>query len=122
MEKVMPMNYFLSSAMLLIVTQLLAGCHSTGEPRVTYAGPPGNQSLVINGQPARYDPEADRLIDRLGLSKGMRQVARDFVATEMARGIAARPAVENWVLIHKPDEVIVSCSRLGTATVECVAR
>jgi len=95
-----------SGCRVLPVAVLLAALMTTGTaqadgPRVAFAGPPGHQTLLINGEPARYDPEADRLIARHHLSDGLRQVARDAVAVDMARRISARAAVEGWVMRQK---------------------
>jgi hypothetical protein len=100
----------------------LAGCTATREPRISHVGPPGQQTLLVNGQPAGANSEADRLIDALNLSEGMRQVARDFVAVEMAKGIPARAAVANWVSIQRRQGTVVRCVRIAVDTVECVAR
>lgn len=100
----------------------LAGCTATREPRISHGGPPGQQTLLINGQSAKPGAEADRLIAALNLSDGMRQVARDFVAVEMAKGIPARAAVANWVSIQRRQGVVVRCVTIAAGTVECVAR
>ena len=100
----------------------LAGCTATREPRISHGGPAGQQTLLINGKPAKQDAEADRLIATLSLSDGMRQVARDFVAVEMANGIPARAAVANWVSIQRRQGVVVRCVRIAADTVKCVAR
>lgn len=83
---------------VLLVALLTANPARAENPRVAFAGPPGHQTLMINGDPAPYDPEADRLIAGLHLSDGLRQVARDAVAVDMARGISARAAVEGWAM------------------------
>ncbi|MBK9080733.1 MAG: hypothetical protein IPL88_00995 [Rhizobiales bacterium] len=100
----------------------LSGCTASREPRILHVGPPGQQTLLISGQPAGANGEADRLVAALNLSEGMRQVARDFVAIEMARGIPARAAVANWVSIQRRQGVVVRCVRVAADTVECVAR
>lgn len=100
----------------------LAGCTATREPRISHGGPPGQQTMLINGQAAKPDAEADRLIAALNLSDGMREVARDFVAIEMAKGIPARAAVANWVSIQRGQGVVVRCTRIASNAVECVAR
>jgi hypothetical protein len=100
----------------------LPGCTAVGEPRISHVGPPGQQTLLINGKPASANGEADRLITALNLSDSMRQVARDFVAVEMARGITARAAVANWVSIQRRQGVVVRCARIAADTVECLAR
>jgi hypothetical protein len=100
----------------------LAGCTATREPRISHGGPPGQQTLLINGQPAKRDAEADRLIAALNLPDGMRQVARDFVAVEIAKGIPARAAVANWVSIQRRQGVVIHCTWIAAAAVECVAR
>jgi hypothetical protein len=110
----------LAAAALAAVT--LSGCTATREPRISHVGPPGQQMLIINGQPAGANGEADRFIAALNLSDGMKQVARDFVAIEMARGIPARAAVANWVSIQRRQGVLVRCVRVAADTVECVAR
>ena len=91
-------------------------------PRVSYSGPPGQTVLMIDGRAAQYDAEADRLLSRLDISDGLRLAARDFVAVEMANGLAARPAVEAWVMMKRAEEVVIRCTRLARAVVECVAR
>ena len=91
-------------------------------PRVSYSGPPGHATLMIDGRPAQYDAEADRLLSRLAISNGLRLAARDFVAVEMTTGLAARPAVEAWVMMKRTDEVVIRCTRVARATVECVSR
>jgi hypothetical protein len=101
---------------------VVSGCTATREPRISHVGLPGQQTLLINGQPAGANGEADRLIAALNLSDGMRQVACDFVAVEMARGITARAAVANWVSIQRRQGVVVRCVRIAADTVECVAR
>ncbi len=103
-------------------TLALAGCTATREPHISHVGPPGQQTLLVNGQPAGASAEAERLIAALNLSDGMKQVARDFVAIEMARGIPARAAVANWVSIQRRQGVVVRCVRIAADTVECVAR
>lgn len=80
----------------MLAAMLTTGTARAESPRVTFADPPGHQTLLINGDPARYDPEADRQIAHLHLSDGLRQVARDAVAVDMAKGISARAAVEGW--------------------------
>jgi hypothetical protein len=65
---------------------------------------------MINGEPARYDPEADRLIARLHLSDGPRQAAGDSVAVDMAMGISARAAVDGWAM-RRHQKVKVICKR-----------
>ncbi|WP_237152083.1 hypothetical protein [Oryzibacter oryziterrae] len=82
----------------LLTALLTTGIARAESPRVAFTGPPGHQTLLIDGEPARYDPEADRLIARLHLSDGLRQVARDVVAVDMAKGISARAAVEGWAM------------------------
>jgi hypothetical protein len=100
----------------------LSGCTATREPRISHLGPSGQQTLLINGQPAGANDEADRLIAALNLSDGMKHVARDFVAVEMAKGIAPRAAVANWVSIQRRQGVVVRCARIAADTVECVVR
>lgn len=86
---------------VLLAALLTAGTAQSDGPRVAYAGLPGHQTLTIDGQPAKYAPEADRLIARLHLSDGLRQVARDAVAVDMAKGISARAAVAGWAMRRK---------------------
>mgnify|MGYP001606865973 CR=1 FL=1 len=86
---------------VLLAALLAAGTARAESRRVAFVGPPGHQTLTIDGHPAHYDPEADRLIARLRLSDGLRQVARDAVAVDMARGISARAAVEGWISFQR---------------------
>ena len=92
------------------------------EPRVSYGGPPGQTTLMIDGRPAQYAATVDRLLSRLAISDGLRLAARDFVAVEMAKGLAARPAVEAWVMMKRTEEIIIRCTRVARASVECVVR
>ncbi|MCA3605737.1 MAG: hypothetical protein IOC56_08810 [Methylobacterium sp.] len=105
-----------------VTALVISGCTATREPRISHVGPPGQQTLLVNGQQAGASGEADRLIAALNLSDGMKQVARDFVAIEMARGIPARAAVANWVSMRRRQGVVVRCVRIAADTVECVAR
>jgi len=86
-----------------------------------YRRPFHEQTLLNNGQPSGAKGEANRLIAALNLSDGMKQVARDFIAIEIARSIPVRAAVANWVSIQRRQGILIRCVRIAADTVECVA-
>lgn len=91
----------------------LQGCNSTSTPR----GPVSAPSQTLN-----WHDEAARLIRALDLSSRLQDSARDYVITQMAQGVAPRPALERWIVEQRERGAVIRCKAQVSATNECVAR
>src|SRR4051794_3173220 len=103
----------LSTAVVAGVLGLaLQGCNPT-------AAPPAVSAPV---QVVSPHDEAARLIKTLDLSTYQQDSVRDYVAAQIARGVAAKPALERWILEQRDRGAAIRCKPQVSATDECVAR
>jgi hypothetical protein len=90
----------------------LQGCNPT-------AAPPAVSAPV---QAVNPHDEAARLIKTLDLTGHLQDAARDYVSTQIARGVAPKPALERWILEQRDRGAVIRCKPQVTATDECLAR
>ena len=90
----------------------LQGCNPT-------AAPPAVSAPV---QAVNPHDEAARLIKTLDLTGHLQDAARDYVSTQIARGVAPKPALERWILEQRDRGAAIRCKPQVSATDECVAR
>src|SRR4051794_7729806 len=89
----------------------LQGCNAT-------AAPPATSAPVY----ANPHDEAARLIKTIDLTGHLQDAARDYVSTQIARGVASKPALERWILEQRDRGAVIRCKPQVTATDECLAR
>lgn len=89
----------------------LQGCLGTSPTPPSASGPALNP----------HD-EAARLIRTLDLSGYLQDSARDYVATEIARGVAPRSALQRWIGEQRDRGAVIRCRPQVSATEDCVAR
>jgi uncharacterized protein YfaQ (DUF2300 family) len=104
-----PMGAVAATGLLALALQ---GCNPT-------AAPPAVSAPVQTVNP--HD-EAARLIKTLDLSGHQQDSARDYVTTQIARGVAPKLAVERWILEQRDRGAAIHCKPQVSATDECVAR
>jgi hypothetical protein len=71
---------------------------------------------------ANWDAEAARLIRALDVPAHLQDSARDYAATQMARGTPPKPALEQWIAEQRDRGAMIRCRREVSATDECIAR
>ncbi len=68
------------------------------------------------------EAEAARLIRTLDLPIHLQESARAHAARQMARGVAAKAALEQWILEQRERGAVIRCKPQVSATDECIAR
>jgi hypothetical protein len=71
---------------------------------------------------ANWEAEAARLIRTLDLPSHLQESARAYAARQMARGVAPKPALEEWIREQRDRGAMIRCKPEVSATAECIAR
>lgn len=103
-------RYPLRAAIVLAVVAVCQGCASRETPEAATV-PAANPEV-----------EAARLIRTLDMAAHLQERARDYVAKEMVRGIAPKPALRQWILDQRDRGAVIRCKPEVSATDECIAR
>ena len=82
------------------------------------AAPEGAAAVPV----ANWEAEAARLIRTLDLPSHLQESARAHATRQMARGIAPKPALEQWIVDQRDRGAVIPCKPQVSATDECIAR
>jgi hypothetical protein len=107
----MIVSNMLAAAMAIALGLALQGCNSAETTT-------GSISVSASDGVA----ETARLIRTLDISAHLQEKARDYAAKQVARGIAPKPALEQWIAEQRDRGAVIRCKSEVSPTAECIAR